>query len=406
MTTTLDVSELDDEHEHRRDFRRANGAPLVSDPTNPDKTLRYSRCSSYAKLLDDEEALVNWKLWKAMEGVAKSKALATQIVGTRDDDRETKKTLRERALDKGQANEKADQGTGLHAILARVEDPTDNFVVPTEYEADVSSYMECMHRYGLEAALIECHMVNDEYRAAGTADRVYRLNLPLLTPHGEYLEPGTLVLGDLKTGQKLDFSLPGYTVQMALYATSVLYDIHTERRLVTPQIDPSWTLLVHTPAGRSVCELLWCSIEVGLYGAYLAHEVKEWRKRWKSGMEHYDELPVPEPSLPASVEEAFPGTTEITPPDEIMPALLRWCQARLMQIAKNDHARRWLLTAWPAGLPKPSAITAAGDVVTLLGLLDSIESQFSLPFVGGDPRLVLGTHKGEMNRSNEFMIVT
>ena len=408
MTTTLDVSELDDEHERRRDFRRANGAPLVSDPNNPDKSLRYSRCSSYAKLLDDEEALTNWRIWKAMEGVARSKALATQIVGTRDDDKEQKKELRERALDKGAANEKADQGTGLHAILARIEDPSDDFEVPPEYEADVSSYLRCMRTYGLESALIECHMVNDEFRAAGTADRIYRLTVPLLTPAGSYLEPGTLVVGDLKTGQKLDFSLPGYAVQMALYATGVLYDIHAERRLITPTIDPNWTLLVHTPAGRSICRLLWCSIEVGNYGAFIAHEVKEWRRRWKSGVDGYDELPVPEPTVPGPSADVGPETVEATPPPDIMPDLIIWCQERLIQVGLNDHARKWLLAMWPTDLPKPSQITEPSDVVRLLDLLDSIEAEFTLPLVGIDPRSVYqtGKHRSEINRSNSFMLTS
>jgi hypothetical protein len=405
MTTSIEIAELDDEHERRRDFRRANGAPLVSDPDNPDKSLRYSRCSSYAKVLDDEEALTNWRIWKAMEGVARSKALATQVVATRDDDRESKKGLRERALDKGAANEKADQGTGLHAILARIEDVSDDFVVPDEYDADVSSYLRCLRTYGLESALIECHMVNDDYRAAGTADRIYRLTRPLLTPHGDYLEPGTLVVGDLKTGQKLDFSLPGYAVQMALYATGVLYDIHAERRLVTPDIDPNWTLLVHTPAGRSICRLLWCSIETGLYGAFIAHEVKQWRKRWKSGAPGYDELPVPEPTCPDPTS-TVPEDREATPPGEIMAEMLAWCRERITAIGLNDHARRWLITSWPADLPKPSAITTPDNVVRLLDLLDAIEAEFSLQFPGNDPRLAyqIGKNKNEMDRSNSFMM--
>jgi hypothetical protein len=328
-------------------------------------------------------------------------------VATRDDDRDAKRELREKALDKGSANEKADQGTGLHAILARIDDPADDFVVPDEYAVDVASYLRCVARYGLESALIECHMVNDEFRAAGTADRVYRLTKPLLTPRGDYLTPDTLVVGDLKTGQKLDFSLPGFAVQMALYATSQLYDIHTERRQVTPTIDPNWTLLVHTPAGRNRCELLWCSIEVGLYGAYLAHEVKEWRRRWKSGVELYDELPVPEPG-DSHANETVSETTEPTPPPPILPEMIAWCKVRLSRIGGNDHARRWLLDSWPQDLPKPSLIVEPVDVVRLLDLLDSIETQFSLPFVGVDPRLAyqVGTNKRDMNRSNEFMLVS
>lgn len=397
----IDIDELDDEHEQRNDFRRANGAPLVSDPENLDKSQRYSRPSSYAKILDDEEALHQWRIWKAMEGVASSKALATQVAATKEDDRDAKRALREKALDKGQANERADHGTALHAMLARVEDLKDDFEIPPDYEGDVKAYLECMARYGLEAALIECHMVNDDFRAAGTADRIYRLTKALTAPDGQVLQPGELVLGDLKTGQKLDFSLPGYSVQMALYATAKLYDIHSERRLVTPEIHEGWTLLVHAPVGKSVCKLLWCSIEVGLYGAWLAQETKKWRANWKSGREFYDELPVPEPAQTTAelVEETFPGTSDVTVPADIAPAVLAWCRQRITAIGTNDEARKWLVLKWPKSLPKPAAIEAPGDLVRLLDLLDQIETQFSLPFVGNDPRRSTG-HKSQTDRSN------
>src|SRR5580765_8037475 len=279
--TSIDVELLDDEHEQRNDFRRANGAPLVSDPADPSKTLRYSRPSSYAKCLDDEEALVNWRIWKAMEGVARSRALQTQVVATKDDDRPEKKALRDKALDKGSANERADEGTGLHALTARAEDASDvDFDPPEQFDTDLDAYRDALATYGLVSEMVEVHMVNDEFRAAGTADRIFRLTRRLKTPTGTFIEAGTLVIGDLKTGKKLDFGLPNYSAQLALYATGVLYDIVTERRLPTPPIDPDWALLVHLPVGTGRCDVLWCSIEMGTYGAWLAKEVREWRKKW------------------------------------------------------------------------------------------------------------------------------
>ena len=80
---SIDVEELDDKHEQRNDFRRANGAPLVKDAEG--KTQRYSRPSGYAKPLDDEHALWNWRLFKAMDGVARSKALQAQIIAFSQD---------------------------------------------------------------------------------------------------------------------------------------------------------------------------------------------------------------------------------------------------------------------------------------------------------------------------------
>jgi len=399
MTTSIDVEELDDDHELRHDFRRANGAPLVSNPDDPDRTERYSRCSSYAKLLDDEEALHSWRIWKAMQGVATSKALQIQVSAAREEDKTERKELRDRALDKGAANEKADQGTGLHAICARVDDESDDFEVPEQFAADIQAYQACLRLYGLKPLLIECHMVNDAWRAAGTADRVYETTKPLVLPSMFELPPGSLLLGDLKTGQKLDFALPGYTVQCALYATGQLYDIHTERRTATPKIDQDWALLIHMPVGKGRCDLLWVSVEVGLTGAWLAKEVKDWRKKWKSGWDRYDVMPVAEPVEPIDQLISDGEAVDVTPEPEIFSDMRAYCVKRILTIGQHAEARKWLLTKWPPSLPKPQDITLPGDLVRLLDLLDAIEAQFSIPFMHSDPRESRG-HRSASDRSN------
>jgi hypothetical protein len=389
--SSIDISELDDENESRRDFRRANGAPLVSDPENPEKTLRYSRPSSYAKCLDDEEALVNWRLFKAMDGVARSPALQTQIVACKDDDRVEKKMLRERALDRGNANERADQGTGLHAILARIDDATDvDFSWPPQYDDDISAYRNAIDEFGLIPEMIEVPFVHDVYRAAGTADRIYRLSKPLLMPNGRWLDVGELVCGDLKTGKKLDFSLPGYAVQLAIYAQGKLYDVVTERRLPTPPISHAFTILVHLPVGSGRCEMRWCSVETGNYGAWLASEVRQWRNRWKKG--EYDAPLIPEPTEVVSVTLAPEGAIEVD-----IDMMLNWCRRRTAAIAAHEGAREWLVLRWPAGLPTPKQGGHTWEQVDeLVELLDRTEAQFSIPFGDPDPRLIPGVHKSKV----------
>ena len=100
-----------------------------------------------------------------------------------------------------------------------------------------TAYRDALATYGLVSEMVEVPIVNDEFRAAGTADRICRTTKPLITPDRVRIEPGELIIGDLKTGKKLDFCLPGYCVQMALYATGQLYDVVTERRLATPPIN-------------------------------------------------------------------------------------------------------------------------------------------------------------------------
>jgi len=399
----IDVEELEDENENRKTYSYSNGAPLVSDPENPEKTLRYSRPSGYGKVLDDEMALTEWRIWKAMSGVAKSPALAAEISATKDEDRLGKKALREKALDKGTANEAADMGTALHAMTHRMEDETDVDFVPAEqYVQDLDAYMTCLLDYGLRSEMIEVPLVNDEFRAAGTADRIFVLTKPLVTPDGTTLEPGTLVLGDIKTGKKMDFSLPGYAIQMALYAQGTLYDVVTNRRLPTPKINSDWTILIHLPVGQAKCELLWLSIEIGNYGAWLAHEIKEWRKKWKNGT--YDGVPIAAPliDVEAAVTEAFDATPEI--PVEIVGQMVAYCQARISQAGAHEAARKWLTLKWPAGVPTPKqGLAVPSDIVKVLDLLDKIEAEFSLPFMP-DPRGSDG-HKGKIDRSNERQLL-
>ncbi len=399
---SIDVAELNDENEQRRDYPRANGAPLVSDPSDPSKRLRYRRPSSYAKLLDDESALTEWRIFRAMKGVAVSTALAAKVNVVKDDDKSGKRQLRDEAMDKGTANEAADTGTALHAMTARMEDEADAFEPPEQYTDDLLAYINLLDNLGLVSDMVEVPMVNDAYRAAGTADRIYRLTKPLMAPDGSVLEPGTLVLGDLKTGQKLTFSLPGYCVQMALYADGQLYDVVTERRLPTPPVDRNWTMLIHLPVGAGRCTAWWLSVELGLRGALLAYDVNEWRNAWKAGRDGHDCFPVEvarvsHGSYTGVAEEA----TDPLPPVPLQ-SMVDWCQQRIAVIRDNPQARSTLLRKWPNAVPTPKqGLSKPDDIVTVLNLLDSIEAEFSIPF-GVDPREghQRGVPKAELRHDN------
>lgn len=389
--SSVEINEIDDEHEHRNDFRRANGAPLVSDPDNPDKSLRYRRPSGYGKPLDDESALTEWRIWKAMQGVARSQALQIKVAACKEEDRPGKKALREEALDKGAANEAADSGTGLHAMTARMEDPDDHFEPPEQYADDLEAYAQALTSYGLVSKMVEVHMVNDAYKAAGTADRIYETTKPLTSPDGRVWPPGTLILGDIKTGKKLDFSLPGYCVQCAIYADGCLYDVINDVRLPTPEINPMWAVLVHLPVGQASCEVLWINIGLGLEGAYLSFQVKEWQNAWKAGRDGHEAVVVPTPpDEPVPDDDPCPhgaATPEACAlcEGEIEIALAPWLFERLAQIGAHPEARKELIRRWPPGLPTPKQGIDYNRIDELDQLFILIETRYSLGFVP-DPR--------------------
>ncbi len=99
------------------DFRRANGAPMITDKDG--KNQRFSRPSGWGKELDDENALVNWKIDTALRGSVNDKSVQAKIAAVKDDDRKGKASVREAAIQAGRGNQAADIGTALHAISLR-----------------------------------------------------------------------------------------------------------------------------------------------------------------------------------------------------------------------------------------------------------------------------------------------
>ena len=380
----------------RPDFQRANGAPMVLDKDG--KRIRLSRPSNYAKPLDDESALTNWRIDTACIGVAHDKAIQARYVATKRDDREGLKILREAALQAGRGSEGADIGTALHAMSERWERQEQGFNPPEPYRSKLEAYSAELARCGLVSELFEFHTVNLDYGAAGTADRVYVTTRQLTAPNGDVIQVGELLIGDLKTNKRLDYSLASYAVQMALYAQGEFYDVVADTYMPTPEINQRWGVLVWMPAEDTEprCEALWVDLEAGNYGAWLAKEVKEWRKAWRSGTYASPKIEQVAPTLD-EIAAAFDG--EIVDEQE---ALVEWCRFRISLIRDHADARTALMRLWPEGLPTPKqGIESMEQVSTLVNLLDKIEAEFSLTFPEGDPRVKLGVHRSALRSKGE-----
>jgi hypothetical protein len=394
----MDIDEID-VTKPKPDFRRANGAPMIIDRDG--KNQRFSRPSGWGKTLDDENALVNWRIDTAARGVAMDSSLQAEWVACKDDDSETKARLREKAIQAGRGNQASDTGTALHAMSERWEDPDDDFD-PGRYRTSLEAYSAEMNRIGIVSELFEYTVANVEYRAAGTCDRLYRLTRDLLAPDGTILPAGTRLIGDLKTGKKLDFSLPGYHVQMAIYALGEFYNVETDEFMPTPEINPNWGLLVHMPAegdDAGTCRILWCDLQVGNYGAWLVHEIKDWRRKWKSGT--YAAPVVEVGTFPAEiVADAFDAEIIDADDEEFVATMLPFVRSRMAAIRETPDALKALAFKWPDGVPSPKSISTAPQVTAVLELLDKIEADFGLPFPSDDPRVNPGAHQSAGSASN------
>ena len=400
----MELDELVD-NRPKKDYRRANGAPMVSDPEHPGKMLRYSRPSGWGKDLDDESALVTWKVNTAIKGVAHDRALIAKIVAA-GDDKEALKDLREEAIAAGRGNEASDVGTALHAMSQRI-DSQDGWVAPEPFHSRLMQYLDVITIAGLVPEYIEVHMVNDPMRCAGTADRIYRTIRPLVVPDGTIIDAGSLIMADLKTG-KMEYSIPGYAVQLALYADGEFYDIESDQRLTTPFIHPQWGLLVHLPAEGNTCTLWWTNLEIGRTGARLVRDVRSWRKR-NDHVQNFNFPDEPQALLVTGEsvddeqvtldDEPYRPTEDELSNEQWLAMMATWMRERINVIGKNRSARTHLLRLWPEGLP---TLKAGGhsreQMVAVHGLLCETEKAYSLPF-SEDPRTKY--HRGHKSTSNQ-----
>ena len=392
--TKIDIEDIEGTPE-KPDFRRANGAPMWLDKDG--KNQRGSRPSGWGKALDDENALVSWKINTAAKGVALDPALQAEWLAVKDDDKAQKRKLQEKAIQAGRGNQASDTGTALHAMSERWEDPDDDFN-PGKFRPSLEAYSAEMLRLGIVSELFEYTVVNTEYRAAGTVDRLYRLTRPLIAPDGSYLPIGTLVIGDLKTGKSLDFSLPGYHVQMAIYAQGEFYNVESDMFMPTPEINQKWGIIVHMPANAETCEFIWCDLEVGNYGAYLVNEIKDWRKKWRNNT--YSS-PVVEVFVEEKPEPEVERESPMTWNDHAwMNQLFPFIKQRIATIRDNVGAAADLPMVWPKDVPPPKAMNEVHHYIKVLDMLDALEAKHGVQFPINDPRGVPGVHGSQAAVNN------
>jgi hypothetical protein len=388
------------------DFRRANGSPLVRS-LDGKRWERYARPSGFGHDLDDESALQLWRIDRAIEGVATTPSLAARVAANLGR-KEGRGELREKAIEIGRGAEAADLGTALHAMAHRLEtDP--GFRAPDPYAADLAAYLTAIDRAGLESTHCEVHICADSWRAAGTTDRIYVARRELRLPDGSMAEPGTSFIGDLKTGKSLDYSLPGFAIQLAVYCDGCFYDVATDERSPLPaKLHTGWGVLVHLPVGKAKATLWWVDLDVGRIGADLVTRVRAWRKRDDFSAPFVypesDEMAVLSSPIHDLEQPILDEPEPESGPDEWLEAMLPWAQERINLIGTLPEPRSLLLRRWPASIPPfRQATPTAMQLATILDLLDAVESAFSLPFPAGDPREEWdrGVRKADVIRNNQ-----
>jgi hypothetical protein len=383
LTTTEEWEEIADPKDDDGVRRDQWGRYLIVPPQGGEP-VAYRRVTTIAKALDTEGSLVPWAQSRVLRGVIESpdvlKALRRLLKDHSDPWYETPerkaefKQLVSRAASAGGAVVKRDRGTWLHGCAQRHILGLEQL---PEFNADDATWLEgflnTLHDHGIviDPAYVETIVVHDEFRIAGKADylqcRIVGRDLPLV--------------GDLKTGDTLEYAMAGFVMQLAIYASADnVYvqdrsadDGSLDQRFPMPPRDLDTALLIHCPQGGNEPNSVWqLDVKAGLEAFQLALDVEAWRRRKAA-------VPM-DPDLTRQLAESL-----VVVQDRKHRA---WLQERIDVIGQDREARTYLSDCWPDDLPLLSQVEThtRAELNEIKELLDTIERQFSIGFGPPEPQ--------------------
>ena len=237
------------------------GRPMVMPPGRGTKRIAYRRVTTFVGCLDDMNGLMKWKARQVAYGMGQRRDLVLAAAAANPADKKTLGDVAEKAAEHALSSAGATIGTAVHALTERIDQGKPLGPVPHEAEADIAAYQEATK--DIEWVGIEAFRVHDDWKVAGTADRV-----------GIYHGRPTIM--DIKTGS-IDYPHK-MAMQLAMYARSVPYDIATDKRGEPEKnLDLHTGVIIHLPAGEGRCELFEIDITRGWGACLLAHKVWTWR---------------------------------------------------------------------------------------------------------------------------------
>lgn len=296
----------DPERDYRRqvealweDERDRWGRPLVALPDGSGSE-GYRRASSYGSPLEDPFRLDKWKLRQVAIGMMLRPALGVALAavypdldsdneGAAKDAKDEVDRIVEEAMRVAGAEEKANIGTALHKICERIDRGLDPGFIPPAYEQDIIAYVDMISAF--EVLSIERIVVQDKYKVGGKLDRVVRLKRPMTVRRAKnrggvhypaiVLPAGTVVLGDQKTSQTMDYAGSKFALQCWCYANGVPYDPVAKVREDWGHEPPNkdWAVIFSTPSGQGKASLHWVNLADATAIMEQCHQAHETRNK-------------------------------------------------------------------------------------------------------------------------------
>lgn len=222
--------------------------------------MTWQRVTNFVKLTDDTYHLDRWKQRNVAKGVAmlateKPALLAALAACDVKEDKERVNTVVDRAFEKAETYRMADEGTRLHASTELVDFSKRTDVAPEHHQRKMALYVQALESCGITVAhnMIERVTVSTRYAVAGKLDRIYML------------ADGSYVVGDVKTGDSLDLSMPSIAAQMDCYRDGInnagVFDGTGYDRNIKVRND--FAVIVHLPSTRDECVIELVDLQQG-----------------------------------------------------------------------------------------------------------------------------------------------
>jgi hypothetical protein len=253
------------------------------------KVQAWTRSTTFAKSISDTFALSQWSQRMVAKGLVLRPDL--QALAYNLDVKADKDKLNAVCEDaKAAAGNKvaANLGTALHSFSENVDRGMPLESVPEAHRADIAAYVAAMSSAGVRVIpeMIERQTVVPAFEVAGTFDRL--LDVGKVAPwFFQALQPltfdqGTEVVGDVKSGQDLQYGWNEIAIQLLTYALGVrtagVWNRDTQSWEAPRPVRLDFAIVMHLPVGQGVCTLYKLDLTEAMQAMELCREVRRWRK--------------------------------------------------------------------------------------------------------------------------------
>jgi hypothetical protein len=278
------------------------------------KPVGRTRVTTFNKAATDKKNINDWGKRNVLIGASRRRDLVLKATGlTHADDKDELNALVVQLEETAGSKVGSDLGSYLHGFTEYMDAGEKTWRdAPEEFRESLRRYSQVLAYAGLEPirSLIERTTIIREYGwVCGTFDRVF-----FHRPSGQYL------IGDLKTGQTMDYGKNEVETQLWTYAHGVnqngIYDWNTRTwgkpdagpdLPVIMKVSESVGVVIHMPVQgpkEGTVELLWADLESGAAHARVCADV---RARPNGRMKAWGDGPTP--LAPPSWSDRFRAVT-------------------------------------------------------------------------------------------------